>query len=112
MTKTNEIQRYTYRVEWSEEDGEFVATCAEFSSLSWLAESPVAAINGIIVLVHDVAAGLRREHQPIPEPLSGRSYSGRFIVRTTPALHARLVREAAEQHVSLNQLAAQKLAVG
>lgn len=27
---------YTYRVSWSEEDAEFVATCAEFPGLSWL----------------------------------------------------------------------------
>ena len=28
---------YTYRVAWSVEDGEHVATVAEFPSLSWLA---------------------------------------------------------------------------
>ncbi|MGV7292077.1 antitoxin HicB, partial [Mycobacterium kansasii] len=27
---------YTYRVEWSPEDGEWVGLCAEFPSLSWL----------------------------------------------------------------------------
>jgi hypothetical protein len=29
--------RYAYRVTWSAEDGEHVATGAEFPSLSWLA---------------------------------------------------------------------------
>ena len=32
---------YTYRVTWSVEDGEHVATVAEFPSLSWLAPTPV-----------------------------------------------------------------------
>ncbi len=27
--------RYTYRVTWSDEDGEYVGLCAEFPSLSW-----------------------------------------------------------------------------
>ena len=37
-------------------------------------------------------------------------YSGRFLVRTSRALHARLIMEAAEHGVSLNQWVAQKLA--
>jgi hypothetical protein len=32
-----DIARYTYRVTWSAEDDEYVATCPEFGSLSWLA---------------------------------------------------------------------------
>jgi predicted RNase H-like HicB family nuclease len=31
--------RYTYRVTWSAEDGEYVGLCAEFPSLSWLAST-------------------------------------------------------------------------
>jgi len=32
-----------------------------------------------------------------PKPLSERNFSGRLIVRTSPALHARLSMEATEQ---------------
>ncbi|MGO8966932.1 toxin-antitoxin system HicB family antitoxin [Mycobacterium sp.] len=46
----------------------------------------------------------------MPTPLTERKYSGRFLVRTSPALHARLAVEAAEQNVSMNQWAVQKLA--
>lgn len=42
-----ETEKYTYRVTWSEEDEEFVGLCAEFPSLSWLAESPEEALKGI-----------------------------------------------------------------
>jgi predicted HicB family RNase H-like nuclease len=45
-----------------------------------------------------------------PAPLTERKYSGKFVVRTSPALHARLAVEAAEQNVSMNQWAVQKLA--
>lgn len=31
---------YTYRVQWSEDDEEYVGLCAEFPSLSWLAATP------------------------------------------------------------------------
>jgi predicted RNase H-like HicB family nuclease len=41
---TLEKDRYTYRVTWSEEDSEYVGLCAEFPGLSWLAETPEAAL--------------------------------------------------------------------
>jgi len=28
---------YTYRITWSDEDGEYIGLCSEFPSLSWLA---------------------------------------------------------------------------
>ena len=43
--------RYTYRVTWSEEDAEHVGLCAEFPSLSWLADTPEGALRGIRKLV-------------------------------------------------------------
>jgi predicted HicB family RNase H-like nuclease len=46
----------------------------------------------------------------VPVPLTERRFSGKFLVRTSPALHARLTVEAAEQNVSMNQWVVQKLA--
>ena len=41
------MDKYTYRVMWSEEDGEYVGLCAEFPSLSWLAKTQKEALAGI-----------------------------------------------------------------
>jgi hypothetical protein len=101
---------YTYRVTWSAEDGEHVATVAEFPSLSWLAPTPVEALTGLADLVRDVLADLAASGETAPEPLSERSYSGRFVVRVPAEVHRRLAREAAEQHVSLNRLVSDRLA--
>jgi predicted RNase H-like HicB family nuclease len=49
---------YTYRVTWSPEDGEHVGLCAEFPSLSWLANTPEAALVGIRALVAEVVADM------------------------------------------------------
>lgn len=105
-----EATHYTYRVSWSAEDGEHVATVAEFPSLSWLAPSPVEALAGLAGVVRDLLADMAASGEPIPEPLSERSYSGRFVVRVPAEVHRRLVREAAEQHVSLNRLVSDRLA--
>lgn len=102
--------RYTYRVTWSEEDEEYVGLCAEFPSLSWLDESPEAALHGIRQVVADVVVDMEANGEDIPDPIAVRQYSGKFLVRIPPDLHRRLALEAAEAGVSLNRLASTKLA--
>jgi len=104
-----EKDRYTYRVSWSEEDAEHVGLCVEFPSLSWLAPTPETALSGIRQLVADVVGDLAVAGEPVPEPLAGRRYTGKFMVRVPPAVHRRLVLEAAEAGVSLNRLVSSKL---
>jgi predicted HicB family RNase H-like nuclease len=101
--------RYTYRVTWSEEDGEYAGLCAEFPSLSWLAGSPEEALAGIRAVVADVVADMEANGELIPEPIATRRYSGNFMVRVPPELHRRLALEAAEAGVSLNRLASARL---
>lgn len=102
--------RYTYRVTWSEDDGEHVGLCAEFPSLSWLAGTPEGALRGIRKVVAEVVRDLRAEGGgPVPEPLAGRSFSGRFVVRVPEEVHRRLAIQAAESGVSLNRLASARL---
>ncbi len=101
--------RYTYRVTWSEEDGEYIGLCAEFASLSWLAAEPEAALLGIRQVVAEVVADLQKNDEPVPEPLATKKYSGHFMVRVPPELHRQLALEAAESGVSLNRLASDKL---
>jgi predicted RNase H-like HicB family nuclease len=42
--------KYTYRVTWSEDDNEYVGLCAEFPSLSWLADTPEKALKASEIL--------------------------------------------------------------
>jgi len=109
MSKKKDIapaleQQYTYRVIWSDEDKEFVGLCAEFPSLSWLDDNQEKAFKGIVSLVEEIIADMRKENEKIPEPLSLHKYSGKFVVRTTPKLHKQLVIKSAEAGVSLNRL--------
>lgn len=101
---------YTFRVTWSAEDEEFVATCIEFPSLSWLASTPEGALAGLRDLVDEIVADLHAAGEDVPEPLSTRRYSGKFQLRTGEDLHRRLALEAADRHVSLNQYVVSRLA--
>jgi predicted HicB family RNase H-like nuclease len=105
-----EVDRFTYRVTWSDEDQEYVGLCAEFPSLSWLESSPEKSLQGIRKLVKEVIADLKRSNDPIPEPISTRPFSGKFMVRVPPEVHRMLAIQAAESGVSINRLVSSKLA--
>ena len=104
-----EQDRYTYRVTWSEEDEEYVALCAEFPSLSWLADTPEEALQGIRRVVAGIVADLESNNESVPEPIAVKQYSGKFMIRIPPEVHRRLALEAAESGVSLNRLASARL---
>ncbi|MFU8773544.1 MAG: type II toxin-antitoxin system HicB family antitoxin [Anaerolineales bacterium] len=104
-----ENDRYSYRVIWSEEDGEHAGLCAEFPSLSWLAGEPEEALRGIRQVVAEVVADLENNAEPVPEPISIKRFSGKFMVRIPPELHRRLMLEAAEAGISMNRLVSDKL---
>jgi len=67
-----DASRYTYRVSWSAEDGEFVATCREFPLLSWLASSEVEALEGLVDTLRDTLADMAQHGEEAPVAGVGR----------------------------------------
>ena len=105
----NNIDKYAYRIIWSEEDQEFIGLCAEFPSLSWLSSTGEKALKGIKQLVSNIVIDMHESGETIPQPISTRHFSGKFMIRVPPEVHRHLVLEAAESGVSLNRLASAKL---
>lgn len=103
--------RYTYRAEWSPEDGRYVGLVAEFPSLSWLAYTAAGAVTGACDLVDHLLADMAETGETPPVPFAERRYSGKLSFRTSPAQHRALAIEAAEQNVSINQLLVYKTAL-
>jgi predicted HicB family RNase H-like nuclease len=103
------MDKYTYRVTWSDEDGEYVGLCAEFPSLSWLSNTQESALAGIKETVSRIILDMQSTGEPIPQPLATRRYSGKFTVRIPPDVHRKLQIEAAEAKVSFNRLISAKL---
>ena len=106
---SKEVDKYTYRVTWSDEDHEYVGLCAEFPSLSWLDKSPEKSLQGIRRLVKDTVLDLKKNTELVPEPISTRPFSGKFMVRVPPDIHRMLTIKAAESGVSLNRFVSSKL---
>lgn len=62
------VYRYTYHVKWSAEDGQFVATCDEFPSLSWFDSRAWEALQGLEDALTDVLTDMIANGEPIPLP--------------------------------------------
>jgi predicted HicB family RNase H-like nuclease len=102
-------EHYTYRVVWSEDDKEYLGLCTEFLSLSYLDNSHLAAMQGILDLVKSVVEDMQKNGETVPVPLSEKHYSGKFQVRIPPEQHRNLSMIASEQGISLNRYVSSKL---
>ncbi|MAF68319.1 MAG: toxin-antitoxin system HicB family antitoxin [Micavibrio sp.] len=103
------MEKYTYRITWSDDDQEWVGLCAEFPSLSHVDRNPEKAFKGIRTLVDNVVSDMKDDGENIPEPLSTKKYSGKFMLRIPPERHRDLVIEAQEQGISLNRLVSDRI---
>lgn len=103
------MTEYTYRAEWSPEAKDYVGLCLEFRNVSARAFTPHEAIAAVERKVAEEVAAIVADDGEPPKSLTDHRYSGNFRVRVSPSLHARLVVEAAEQGVSLNQWVVHKL---
>ena len=97
------IDKYAYRIIWSNDDQEYVGLCSEFPSLSWLSATPETALKGIRKVVAKVVKDMKKQGEKPPEPMSSKQFSGKFIVRVPPSIHRKLALSALEAHISLNR---------
>ena len=106
----NRAEDYSYTVAGSDKDDAFVARVTEFPSLAAHGKSQEKALRELRGVVEYVLKDLADSHEPIPEPLGRRSYSGKLNLRMSRELHRRLALESTTQGVSLNALITTKLA--
>lgn len=103
------VDKYEYKVTWSEEDQVYIGRVAEFPSLAAHGKTPEKALKEIQFVVGAVIEDLQEQGEAVPEPLNSRNYSGKLNIRMPLDLHKELVKESAWQNVSLNQLIIYKL---
>lgn len=94
-----DARRYRYAVEWSGADEQFVGTCADFPSLSWLADDHVAALEGVVRLVADTLEDMQRSGESLPAPTAASEMTDLMTGKELQALRKFLlldVKEAAD----------------
>ena len=100
----NNIEKYTYRIEWSEDDHCHVARCLEFPSLSAHGDTTEDALREIEYVVAESVKWMQEEGETVPQPLGIKKFKGHLTLRIPPEKHRELAIRSAEEGVSINQL--------
>ena len=81
MTKNNLVDKYTYRVEWSEEDNVHIARCLEFPSLMAHGDTSAKALSEIEYVVKESIEWMKSENENLPEPVGLTRFRGNLTLR-------------------------------
>ena len=95
--------KYTYRIEWSEEDRAHVARCLEFPSLAAHGKTSEDALREIEIAVSETIGWREEEDEQVPAPLGMKKFKGNITLRVPPDTHRHLAIRSAEEGVSINQ---------
>ena len=98
------MENYSFRLEWSDEDDGYIATCPEIPGLSAFGETPEEAIEEAQVALELFVEDYKESGESLPEPKTVPEVSGQTRVRMPKSLHRDLKREAERQETSLNSL--------
>ena len=108
--KINEfVNKYSYRAEWSENDGVYIARALEVPSI--LAHAPTAedAIKEVKIPLTLALESMLEEGSKLPEPIALHDFKGNISLRTSPEKHREFTIKAAESGISINQYILSKL---
>ncbi|HNX25717.1 MAG TPA: toxin-antitoxin system HicB family antitoxin [Spirochaetota bacterium] len=103
------IDKYTYRIEWSEADNAHIGRCLEFPSLAVHAESAGMALKEINYLVEETIKLMSEEMEPVPVSFGLKKFKGNLTLRISSEMHRSLAIRSAEEGVSINQYIVSKL---
>jgi predicted HicB family RNase H-like nuclease len=101
--------RYTKIVEWSDEDGCFVGSAPPLIGECCHGKDEAKVYAQLCGIVEEWIEILETDGRKLPEPLSGKKFSGKFVLRVEPAIHRRLAAKALAAGESLNSFCAKKL---
>ena len=103
------IEKFTYRVEWSEDDKAHIAYALEMPGVKAHADSSVEALVEVRVPLEMALQDMLDNRETLPEPLSMQNFKGNLTVRTTPDKHREIAIRAVESGVSINQYILSKI---
>lgn len=101
MTKS---YRYIVNVFWSEEDAAYVAEVPELPGCASHGKTPEVAMRNVQNAIETWIEGAKESGFKIPEPVSTKAFSGKFVTRVDPRLHQKLTIRAETSGKSLNGL--------
>ena len=99
----NYIKKYTYRVEWSEDDDLFIARALELQTILAHGKTPAEALKELQKPLALALEMMLEDNEELPEPFALQKFKGKFLIRTSPERHKELTVKASESGISVNQ---------
>ncbi len=96
--------RYIKLVEWSEEDQCYLGSSPGFIGPCCHGKDEAKVYQRLCGIVEEWVEIHQEEGLPLPESFSGKTFSGKFVVRVGAELHKALAIKAAQTGSSLNSL--------
>src|ERR1019366_322452 len=94
--------RYAKFVEWSDEDQCFIGRCPEIMAGGVHGSDEARVYAELCQAIEEWIELLHKDGVSLPDPLSAKSFSGKFVLRIEPAIHRRLAAKAPAAGESLN----------
>jgi predicted HicB family RNase H-like nuclease len=98
----SEAARYTKFVEWSEDDQCFIGRCPDVFNGAVHGDDEARVYKELCETVEEWIGILHEDGDRLPDPLNGKDYSGKFVLRIESSLHRRLAAKALATGESLN----------
>ncbi len=95
--------KYLVTITWSEEDQAYVAEAPELPGCATHGASVHEASKNIEDAMDTWFKGAKESGYSIPEPMTTKAYSGKFVTRIDPRIHRQLAIKSTEQGKSLNR---------
>jgi|SRR5882724_9697777 len=97
------MNKYGFRIVWSNEDEGYIATSPEFPGLSAFGETQEEALAEAKVAQDLFIADMKERDEELPAPVIASEFSGQTRLRLPKSLHRHAAESAATEGVSLNQ---------
>ena len=107
-----EVLKYQVNIAFDPRDGIYVARVPELENCHTDGKTPEEALSNVREAIELWVETAHERNISIPEPMSQKKFSGKFVVRTPEDLHATLAREALNSGKSMNELAVEILGKG
>ncbi len=97
------MTKYAINIIWSDDDGEYLATCPSFPGLSAFGETEAEALHEAKAALELFIESYNERGISLPKPERKPKFSGQLRLRLPKSLHERAAQMATKDGVSLNQ---------
>ena len=111
-SKKAEVLEYQVNIAFDPRDEIYVARVPELENCHTHGTTPEEALGNAKEAIELWIETAEKMRKPIPDPISRKKFSGKFVLRTSPELHAALAKHALQTGKSMNELAEEILDSG